>query len=585
MRKLDFTPKNPLVFDGAMGSYYASKFGDKISCENASLTNPQDILSIHREYLDAGCGAIKTNTFSLSQELARGDKETAADIAKAAIKIAKEAVKGYSAEIFADIGPAPSEIENPGEIYIRQAEIFLENGIKSFLVETLSHDSGINELARFLKSRNNDIFLIVSFAVGTDGVTRQGILGRELFERVSSNPDVDAVGFNCMSGPSHLLRYISGLDIKDTVLSVMPNAGYPTVLGRKIVYQGQSDYYARKMMSVISSGASIIGGCCGTTPEHIRMMCEMIKSGIKADGVESKNAQDKDRPQIDNNPFWDKISSGKRVLAVELDPPVDDRIDEFLEGARKLSNSGADVITVADCPIGRPRVDSSLIACKLKREFGIEPLPHITCRDRNLNATKALLLGLSIEDVHNVLIVTGDPVPTEDRDEVKSVYNFNSRKLAKYIEGLNVGTFSSPFQVFGALNVNAKNFEIQLKLAKEKEACGICGFLTQPVLSREAIDNLKLAKKELKGKILGGIFPIVSHRNAVFLNNEVSGIHISDEIISLYENKSREECEIIAVDISVKIANEIRDFTDGIYLMTPFKRTELVIRIIKELQK
>ncbi|MEM5781331.1 MAG: methylenetetrahydrofolate reductase, partial [Lawsonibacter sp.] len=226
------------------------------------------------------------------------------------------------------------------------------------------------------------------------------------------------------------------------------------------------------------------------------------------------------------NALWDKLERGERVVAVELDPPPDDDISFFLEGVRSLRAAGADAVTIADCPIGRPRADSSLLSCKIRRELGMEPLPHLTCRDRNLNATKALLLGLSAEGVHNVLLVTGDPIPTEERSEVKSVFNFNSRKLARYVAGLNEKTLATPFRIFGALNVNARNFEVQLRLAGEKEENGVSGFLTQPVLSPEALENLKLARSTLKGKILGGIFPVVSHRNACFLNTDISGMHV-----------------------------------------------------------
>ena len=262
---------------------------------------------------------------------------------------------------------------------------------------------------------------------------------------------------------------------------------------------------------------------------------------------------------------------------------MDDNITPFLDGVRVLRDAGADAITIADCPIGRPRADSSLLACKIHRELGVEPLPHMTCRDRNLNATKALLLGLSMEGVHNVLLVTGDPIPTEDRDEVKSVFNFNSRKLARYVSGLNE-QLSTPFQIFGALNVNAKNFDMQLKMAREKEGNSVAGFLTQPVLSREALDNLKRAREALNGKILGGIFPIVSYRNACFLNNEIAGMRVCDEIIQLYKDRDRGESEALAAAISARVAREIEPYTDGLYLMTPFRRVELITRIIREIR-
>ncbi len=271
------------------------------------------------------------------------------------------------------------------------------------------------------------------------------------------------------------------------------------------------------------------------------------------------------------------------MIAVELDPPEDDDLSAFLDGVRELKAAGADAVTIADCPIARPRADSSILACKLKRELGIEPLPHMTCRDRNLNAARALLLGLSIEGVHNVLLVTGDPIPTARRDEVKSVFHFHSRQLARYVSGLNQTVLHTPLRVFGALNLNATNFQVQLRLALEKEENGVCGFLTQPIHSKRALDNLKLARQTLKGKILCGIFPIVSHRNACFLNNEVSGIQVSDEIVRQYEGLDRAAAEDLAVRLSVRIARDAAPYSDGTYLMTPFRRTGLIARIMREL--
>lgn len=283
----------------------------------------------------------------------------------------------------------------------------------------------------------------------------------------------------------------------------------------------------------------------------------------------------------ERNELWDKLESGQRVVCVELDPPVDDTIQPFLDGVREFQTVGADAITIADSPVGRPRADSSLLACKLKRELGVEVLPHMTCRDRNEIATKALLLGLSIEGVHNVLLVTGDPVPGERQGEVKSVFNFNSRRLAAYVRGLNESVLRFPFRVFAALDVNAVNFPAELERAAEKEACGVSGFLTQPVLSATAVDNLALARKCLHGKLLGGVFPVVSERNARFLNDCVQGVRVCREIVELYQGKDRAAGEELAVTISTRIMAAIAPYTDGAYLMTPFQRVGLMTRLIK----
>ena len=573
----------PLLFDGAMGTWYAAQPGRaEARCELANLRSPQEIAAIHRTYLEAGCRAIRTNTFDLS-----GDWKTAEQVIQAGCSIALDAARPFGAYVFADLGPAPQEGPlSPGEHYCRQAEVFLAQGLTCFVAETLPSGEGLSELAQYLKERCPQSFLLASFAVAPDGVTREGLSGRALFERAAALDGVDGVGFNCVSGPRHLLDFVRGLDLSllgEKPLSVMPNAGYPTVLGRRVVYRGGADYFAELLADTARSGATIVGGCCGTTPAHIARAAQALE-GLP-DKSPSLPAQPRARAEVrpGQNRLRDKLAAGKRVTAVELDPPADDQVDGFMEGVRALRRAGADAVTVADCPVGRPRADSSLLACKIRRETGVEPLPHLTCRDRNLNATKALLLGLSMEGVHNVLLVTGDPIPTQDRDEVKSVFNFNSRKLTAYVSGLTDHGLSTPFQVFGALNVNAPNFAKQLELAREKEAAGAAGFLTQPVHSPRALENLARAREELNGYILGGVFPIVSHRNALFLNNEVAGVSVPEEIVRRYEGLSREEAEELALELSVQTAQAMVPCTDGWYLMTPFRRVALIARIMAAL--
>lgn len=587
----------PLLFDGGMGTYFSEKFPGE-SCEAANLTRPEDIAAIHRSYLEAGCRAIKTNTFAVSGELAQGQEEPARQIIEAACRLAVKEAEPYHAYVFADIGPAPAGSNRAG-ICRKQAELFLAQGVRHFLVETLSSDEGIPELARYIKDKCPDAFLIVSFAVAFDGITQEGYTGKELFQRISALEEVDAAGFNCVSGPRHLLEYIRTLDIGGTILSVMPNAGYPTVLDRRTAYQGRPDYFGRVLAEIAQAGASIVGGCCGTTPEHIKQaakaleepmppvpsVTEPLKPRSARQTVAARQAPGAPAAASAPNSLAEKLDKGQRVIAVELDPPVDDDIGFYMEGVGALRSAGADAVTLADNPIGRPRADSCLLACKIKRELGMEPLPHMTCRDRNLNAAKSLLLGLSIEGVHNVLLVTGDPIPTADRDEVKSVFNFNSRKLIRYVHGLGETVLRTPFHIFAALNLNARYFDRELERAKEKEEAGAYGFLTQPVLSERALENLKLARRELEGKILGGVFPVVSYKNACFLKNEISGMDVCGEIVALYEGKDREEAEELAVRVSAGIAREIAPHTDGLYLMTPFKRVALMTKILDRLRE
>lgn len=578
----------PLLFDGAMGTYWTSLHRDADeSCERACVTHPQEVTAVHRAYLEAGCRAIKTNTFSANR-LTLGSHAAVEEVLTAAWRCAQEAVSGYDACVFADIGPIPQlEDGEPWEDYRLVLDCFLTLGAKHFLFETHSSDLCLARCAEYVKERQPDAFVLVSFAVQPDGYTREGRSASTLVKRMNRCPAVDGVGFNCVSGAYHMRRLVQETEADGgKLLLAMPNAGYPIVTNGRTFYDSDPDYYALQLGELSGLGVRILGGCCGTTPEHLRRAAQRLRraGGGAVQRITVTPAAER-KPIARPNLLLDKLKAGKKVIAVEIDPPRGAELDTFMTGAWTLAGAGVDAITLADCPIARARMDSSLLACKLHRELGIDPLPHLTCRDRNLNATKALLLGLNAEGVRNVLVVTGDPIPTAERDEVKSVFNFNSRKLAGFIQELNERELREPVSVFCALNVNARNFHIELSRAKQKVEAGAVGFLTQPVLSAEGLANLKLARETLDAYLLGGIIPVVSQRNAVYMNSEISGISVCDEIIALYEGKDRAEGEELAVTVSAAIARELAPYVDGYYLMTPFQRFGLMKRIIQELQQ
>jgi len=579
--------EKPLIFDGSMGTYYASICENPLSkCELANIYDRTTILNIHKEYIKAGCRAIKTNTFGANKISLESNLDTVKEVIVKGYEIALDAAMGTDVLVFADIGPIPFlEMLDLWEAYKEIVDLFLELGATHFIFETFSSDQYMPEISKYIKEKNPEAYVLMELAVSPEGFTRLGISGKNFIEKVSTLSTIDACGFNCFSGPNHLLKYIKTLNIENKTISVMPNSGYPTVINNRTFFNNTKEYFATQMVEIVKEGVSIIGGCCGTTPEFIRETVAKIKGLSPYEVVPRKKIEKiKIEKLIVKNLLLEKIKIGKKIIAVELDPPMDTEIDFFMNSAKILKEQGVDAITIADCPIARVRVDSSLLACKLKREMNITTIPHMTCRDRNINATKALLLGLSIEGVNNVLVVTGDPIPSAERDEVKGMFSFNSAILANYITNLNDTMFSSPFNICAALNVNAINFSSQLVHAKKKIENGVTMFLTQPILTKRAVENLKQAREELPAKILGGIFPVVSYKNACFMNNEISGINVSDEIIESYKDISKEEASRLAVKISTDIAREIYHYVDGYYLMTPFKRIDIISEIIKNIR-
>ena len=579
----------PLLFDGAMGTYYKAALG--VECEQANLTDPAGVLAVHREYLAAGADAVKTNTFSLPR-LAAAHTPGWEQLAQAGWQLAVQAAEETGAAVFADLGPAPdTEAVPAGQVYTAVAKQFAALGARNFLFETLSSDAGILDAVGAIKAEVPDAFVLVSFAVLPDGYTREGMYCKDLARRMQESGIVDAVGLNCVSAPGAMRTLAKQLG-GTLPLSVMPNAGYPVVTRTQVKYQGRPEYFARELGRLAAEGTvQILGGCCGTTPAHIAALRAELDSlpVVEKTAPAEEFSTAKEQTVENEDAFLRKLNAGKKVIAIELDSPRNADLTGYLEGAKKLQAAGADLLTIADCPIAQARMDSSLVACRVHRELGLCTLPHMTCRDRNLNATKALLLGLYAEGVREVLAITGDPIPTAERDEVKNVYQFNSRKLAQYIVSLagEGREMPGPMTVFGALNLNARNFDVELRRAKEKLENGMSGFLTQPVLSAQAVENLKKSRETLgaDAKILAGIMPVVSQRNAIFMENEINGIHVEDWIIEKFAGLDRAQGEELGLAISLEMAKAALPYADGLYLMTPFNRVALMERLIGRLKQ
>lgn len=578
--------KFPLVFDGAMGTYYPDKSKRVMpECEMANLFDSEVIYEIHKEYVNAGAMAIKTNTFQANTVSLGTDFSVVKNVIEAGISLAKKAVEKTETLVFADVGPIPGNDEKSIDEHKEIIDIFLENGINDFLFETFSEIGTLKELAKYIKTKDEDAFIITSFAVGADGLTRTGEVGEDLLSEAAKSADIDAVGFNCVSGPLRLREYIEKINLPEKIISIMPNGGYPTVIKNRTYYSANKDYFSNATLQFLEYGVQIIGGCCGTRPEFIREITERISEYRYTKTRPEKKKHARLETPYTENLFRNKLEHGKKPIVVEFDPPKDLNMKRYMENVKALSNSGADGITIADCPVARVRVDASLTAYKIKNEIGIEPIVHMTCRDRNVNASKALLLGLNLENILNIITITGDPVPTAEKDEVKSVFQFNSTKFAALVSDMNEKVFTNKMNIGAALNINANKFDLEIKRAQAKEKAGVNVFYTQPVISKTAVENLKIARKELKSYIMGGVMPIVSYKNALFMNSEASGIRLDDEIIERYKGLEREAASRLAVEITSDFMKQIADDVDGYYIITPFSRVEIVGELVQLFKK
>lgn len=570
----------PLLFDGAMGTYMAQKFGVNVRlCEYENIAHPERTLAIHREYIAAGAGAVKTNTFAANTAATGLGAEAVEQMIRRGCALALQAAEGTGAQVFASIGPiAGDDEETLRAEYHRNIGVFLSCGVRSFLFETFHDYRTLMELARYIKTLRPDAVVFTECTVAPDHYTESGLSAQDILDHLSTVPEIDACGFNCTCGPMHMTRLMCELDFHLKPAVMMPNAGYPTVVSGRAVFNSSADYFAERLVQLRGLGARYVGGCCGTTPAHIAAAARLLRRPVMV--TERAIAPKPPRPTQQAAPTSPLLRPG--VIAVELDSPLDADLSFFVRAAVQLKRAGADLITIADCPVGRARADSSLLAALLRREYGVEALPHLTCRDRNLNATKALLLALSAQGVRSILAVTGDPIPSSDRDEIKSVFQFNSVRFIGFVENLNQNVFAdAPFTVAAALNVNAPNFGPELEKARRKQQVGAAAFLTQPVYGAQAFENLRAAREALPGaRLLGGIMPVVSYKNACFINNELAGITIPEALMERYRGVTREQAESIALETSLELARQIEDVSDGFYLITPLRRVELMCQLV-----
>lgn len=589
----EYLKDNILITDGAMGTYYSEISGNDISyCEFANLNDKDTILKIHKKYIKCGAKLIRTNTFCANAFELDVKLDTLKSIIKNAVAIAKEAVGGTDVFIGASIGPIRNlDLLNEEEEVLNQykyiVDCFLDENIDIFIFETFSNCNNLREISEYIKSKNKNAFILTQFAIKPDKFTRDGLSMNNIVNTIKNIKVIDSYGFNCGCGPAHLCNMVKDLNIANDIVSVIPNAGFPEIIHERTVYPNSPKYFAKRVNELRKYGISILGGCCGTNPSYIKELVLCSDEKVKPEYM-SKNIKVKEvyRNNKIKNAFKTKLDNNEFVIAVELSSPMDTDIKNIINNAKICKMNKIDLITIPDSPMSRVRADSAIIAAKIKREVKIETMPHICCRDKNLNAIRSSLIGSNIEDIRNILAITGDPVSDANKIETKSVFNLNSFKLINLIKNMNLDVFNeNSMYIGGALNLNVVNKKNEFERMKKKIECGASFFLTQPIYDEDAIRFLKDIKNKCDTKILAGIMPIVSYKNAVFLNNELPGVTIPEKIISRFDkNLNREESEKIGIEIAVEIGERLKDICDGFYFIIPFNRVNMVMSIIDRLK-
>ncbi len=566
-----YLKEHRLLCDGAFGTYFASVHPD-IMAEKANTEDSEAVYSVHRAYIEKGARLIRTNTFESNRTgLNCTEAELKENIA-AAYDIAVRAA-GDDVFVACDIGPGNEED------YYTIADTFIEKGGSIFVFETFSEIEPVTEVIRHIKERKKDAFIITQFCVNQHGYTEEGISARRLMEKAGAIAEIDAMGFNCGIGPGHLLKVLRDADINtDKFITALPNASYPSVIQDRMVFLDNINYYAGKMAE-IAEYADILGGCCGTDPRYIKAVGDAVS--LERTFVPHRHKAEKttgSHKSGRSNVFFADKGKGSKIIAVELDPPKNGDCTALMETANYLKKQNVDVITFADSPSGRTRADSVLMSIKVARETGVNVMPHICCRDKNAIGIGSQLLGAYINDIRNFLVITGDPVPSTSRDNIKGVFNFDSVKLMEYIREMNdIQLADSRVSYGGAINYARRNIETEIERIRLKEEAGAEFFLTQPVYDDKDIAVLRDIKKHISSaKMLVGIMPLVSYTNALFIKNELTGITVPRSVVQRFSpDMTRAEAQKVGIDISGEVMDKVYDFADGFYFIIPFNRLSI----------
>jgi methionine synthase I (cobalamin-dependent)/5,10-methylenetetrahydrofolate reductase len=609
MKILDFNERlkdSILIADGAMGSMLHESVGSQRCFDELNSTEPEAVFRVHQAYIEAGAQIIETNTFGANRfKLAPlGLADEVQKLNSRGVKIAREARESAAREVLiaGSIGPLGLGVQSrhpePGEIqdiFYEQALALEERGVDFYILETFSYIEEVLLAVDAIRSFSG-LPIVAQLTYSEEGTTYGDVRPADAAAQLK-NKNVQVIGANCTLGPQALLRILQELTaVDDLRVSGMPNAGLPKREGDRIVYPKSSpEYFALFAREAAALGVRILGGCCGTTPAHIRAMAEAVKSLRPAKSHAAAHSVEvvaKAVPVAQRDPeskFWKKLQKKEFVVCVEIDPPKGLSLDRIYEQVDKvMASKKVDAIDINSGAMARVGMDALIVAGALEAR-GVETVPHLTTRDQNIIGLQAALLGAwTVGGVRNVLAITGDPPSVGDYPETSGVYEVDSVGLVKVLNRLNQGTDwagktlggATNFAIGVALNPVADDLDNEIERFHAKVEAGAHYAMTQPLFDPE---HWHAFLKKLGGKpaipVLIGIWPLNSYKQALRLNNEVPGIVIPQSLL-----KSMEAAGASARDCGFAVASDMlawaRTELAGAYLIPPFKRYEEILEIL-----
>ncbi|HSR14675.1 MAG TPA: bifunctional homocysteine S-methyltransferase/methylenetetrahydrofolate reductase, partial [Gemmatimonadales bacterium] len=593
------------VVDGAMGTMlYARGAYLNVCYDELNLKEPGLIRDIHRAYVKAGAELIETNTFGANpRKLAQhGLADETEAINRAAAELAREAA-GTRAFVLGAIGPLGVRIEPFGETGVDEAEAdfrrqavgLLEGGVHGFMLETFSDVNEIRAAVTAVRSIC-DLPVFAQMTIGQDGRTAYGtapaVFGPEL-----EAMGVDAIGINCSVGPQGVLEAIEQLAaVTDLPLTAQPNAGLPREVGDRKMYMASPEYVASYARRMVEAGARFVGGCCGTTPEHIKAIAGFVQSvaprhhhtghtaEFRAAGVEPV-------PLADRSKYGARLARGEFITTVEIVPPKGVDPEPMFAQCRALKAAGVDAVNVPDGPRAQSRMGALISGLLIEREVGIEAVVHYACRDRNLLGMLSDLLGASAAGLRNLLLVTGDPPKMGPYPDATAVFDIDSIGLTNLVARLNRGLdpganpIGQPTRFVIGVGVNpaAPDPERELSRFAWKAEAGAEFAITQPVFDLDQLDRFLRRVESFGVPIIGGIWPLVSLRNAEFLANEVPGVTVPQAVLDRMRRASERGKEAALAE-GVAIAREMlaaaRDRLRGAQVSAPFGKVAVALEVL-----
>ena len=597
---------NVHVLDGAMGTMLYSKgFFLNVCYDELSVKQPKLVQEVHEAYVRAGAEILETNTFG-ANPVKLGSYGLADDterINQAAAELARRAAAGRASVVGA-IGPLGVRIEPFGATsreeafayFQRQVKGLLAGGVDGFILETFSDVDEIHEALRAVKSVS-DLPVIAQMTVGDDGLTLYGT-APETFAKQLTAWGADAVGVNCSVGPAGVLEAVEKLvKATDRPISAVPNAGLPKDVGDRKIYLASPEYMASYARRMIEAGARIVGGCCGTTPEHIKKIRDYVASVVPRHqpvvvsrdlvappaGVEAV-------PLAERSRWGAKLARGELVTSVEIVPPRGVDPAPMFAQCRALKAAGVDAVNVPDGPRAQSRMGALLSSLMIQREVGIETVTHYSCRDRNLLGMLSDVLGAAAAGLRNILIITGDPPKMGPYPDATAVFDIDAIGLTNLVYRLNHGLdpggnpIGAPtrFAIGVGVNPAAVDPDRELSRFAWKVDAGADFAVTQPVFDPRQLEQFLTRVEQFRIPIVAGIWPLVSLRNAEFLANEVPGVSVPDAVLARMrqaQDKGKEAALAEGVKIAREMFQQVKQVVHGVQVSAPFGRVEVALEV------